>query len=240
MPPPDLLTVSGVDASYDRIQVLFGASLRVTAGETVAVCGPNGVGKSTLLRVLSGLLRPDAGTVTFDGADITRTPAVRRVRLGVTTVVGQSAFGSLSVVENLRIHGYAQRSADVRLGVEAALAVFPRLAQRADQPAATLSGGERQMLVLAKALIQRPRLLLIDELSLGLAPIVVGGLMQMVRRLNATGLTVVVVEQSVNVATMLADRLYFLEKGAVAAEHTAAELRARPDLAAALTLGGHA
>ncbi|MBB5873326.1 branched-chain amino acid transport system ATP-binding protein [Allocatelliglobosispora scoriae] len=238
--PADALTATSIHCSYGAVQVLFGLTMRVAPGETVAVCGPNGVGKSTLLRVLSGLLRPSSGTVELAGADITRVPAVRRVRLGLSTVVGQAAFGSLSVLDNLRIHGYAGSRTDTRHGVDAALAVFPRLAQRAHQPASTLSGGERQMLVLAKALVQRPTVLLIDELSLGLAPIVVGGLMEMVRRLNATGMTVVVVEQSVNVALALADRLYFLEKGTVAAEHTAAELAGRPELVRSLMLGGQA
>ncbi|GIF98751.1 ABC transporter ATP-binding protein [Catellatospora citrea] len=238
--PNDALSATGIDCSYGPVQVLFGVDLRVGPGELVGLCGPNGVGKSTLLRVLSGLHRPTAGRVELFGADVTGVPAVRRVRLGLATVVGQAAFGSLSVLDNLRLHGYAMPPAQARGGVDAALAVFPRLAQRAHQPAATLSGGERQMLVLAKALIQRPRLLLVDELSLGLAPIVVGGLLELLRRLNATGMSVLVVEQSVNVALSLVDRICFMERGAIAAEHRPADLAARPELVRSLMLGGHA
>jgi branched-chain amino acid transport system ATP-binding protein len=241
------LRATGLDCSYGQVQVLFGLDMHVEDGEMVAICGPNGVGKSTLLRALSGLQRPAAGVVALHGRDITRTPAQHRVRLGLSTVVGQAAFGSLTVRENLRMHGYGVRQpfgwrrgpSRLDRDVDGALAVFPRLAERVDQPASTLSGGERQMLVLAKTLIQRPTVLLIDELSLGLAPVVVGGLLEMVRRLNAVGAAVVVVEQSVNVALSLVDRLYFLEKGAVVAEHRAAELAGRPDLIRALMLGGH-
>ncbi|MEV4414047.1 ABC transporter ATP-binding protein [Catellatospora sp. NPDC049609] len=238
--PADALSVTGVEAAYGPVQVLFGVDLRVAPGELVGLCGPNGVGKSTLLRVLCGLHRPSAGRVDLLGADVTAVSAVRRVRLGLSTVVGQAAFGSLSVLDNLRLHGYAVAPARSREAVDAALAVFPRLAQRAQQPASTLSGGERQMLVLAKALIQQPRVLLVDELSLGLAPIVVGGLLEMLRRLNATGMSILVVEQSVNVALSLVDRVYFMERGTIAAEHRPADLAARPDLVRSLVLGGHA
>ncbi len=238
--PADALRASGIEAAYGPVRALFGVDLRVAPGELVGLCGPNGVGKSTLLRVLSGLHRPAAGRIELDGQDVTGTSAVRRVRLGLSTVVGQAAFGSLSVLDNLRLHGYALPAAQVRDAVDAALAVFPRLAQRAGQPASTLSGGERQMLALARALVQRPRVLLVDELSLGLAPIVVGGLLEMLRRLHATGMSILVVEQSVNVALSLVDRVYFMERGTIAAEHRPQELAARPELVRSLVLGGHA
>ncbi|WP_433385901.1 ABC transporter ATP-binding protein [Micromonospora sp. KLBMP9576] len=239
---PAALSCSGVDAAYGPVQVLYDAAVRVDDGEIVALCGPNGVGKTTLLRVLSGLHRPAAGVVRLGGVDVTALTAPRRIELGMSTVVGQAVFGSLTVTENLRMHGYAlgRRSDAVHRGVDAAFAVFPRLYERRDQVAATLSGGERQLLVLAKTLIQRPRMLLVDELSLGLAPVVVGGLLEMLRRLNARGTSLLVVEQSVNVALSLADRIYFMEKGAMVAEHTAGELAGRPDLVRALMLGGHA
>ncbi|MET7399642.1 ABC transporter ATP-binding protein [Dactylosporangium sp. NPDC005572] len=238
----DALSCTGIDAGYGPVQVLYGVDVRVGEGEMVGVCGPNGVGKTTLLRVLSGLQRPAAGHVLLGGRDVTGVPAARRVRLGLSTVVGQQAFGTLTVTENLRMYGYPlrRRGPGLRDAVDGAFAVFPRLYERRDQLASTLSGGERQMLVLAKTLIQRPRVLLIDEFSLGLAPVVVGGLLELVRRLNRLGTALVVVEQSVNVALSLVDRLYFMEKGAVVAEHTAAGLADRPDLVRALMLGGHA
>jgi branched-chain amino acid transport system ATP-binding protein len=243
LPPADALACAGVDAAYGPVQVLYGVDVRVADGEMVGLCGPNGVGKTTLVRVLAGLHRPGgAGRVLLEGRDITGVPAARRVRLGMSTVVGQQAFGSLTVTENLRMYGYtvSRRDGRLRRAVDGAFAVFPRLYERRDQPASTLSGGERQMLVLAKTLIQRPRVLLIDEFSLGLAPVVVGGLLEMVRRLNRLGTSLLVVEQSVNVALSLVDRAYFMEKGTIVAEHTAAHLAQQPELVQTLMLGGHA
>ncbi|GAA3228015.1 ABC transporter ATP-binding protein [Dactylosporangium siamense] len=242
MPPADALACTGVDAAYGQVQVLYGAGVHVADGEMVGLCGPNGVGKTTLVRVLAGLHRPASGRVLLDGRDITAVPAARRVRLGMSTVVGQQAFGSLTVTENLRMYGYtvSRRDGRLRRAVDGAFAVFPRLYERRDQLASTLSGGERQMLVLAKTLIQRPRVLLIDEFSLGLAPVVVGGLLEMVRRLNRLGTSLLVVEQSVNVALSLVDRVYFMEKGTIVAEHTSAHLAGQPELVQTLMLGGHA
>ncbi|SNY75268.1 ABC transporter ATP-binding protein [Paractinoplanes atraurantiacus] len=238
----ELLSVEELAGGYGAIQVLFGVDLTVAPGETVALCGPNGVGKSTLVRMLAGLSRPSAGRVRLCGRDVTGVPGAKRVRLGMSTVIGQQAFGSLSVRDNLLMHAYARRRGEepAATSVDGALAVFPRLAARARQPASTLSGGERQMLVLAKTLIQRPRLLVIDEFSLGLAPVVVGGLLELVRRLAAVGVGTLLIEQSVNVAMSVADRLLFMEHGRIIATHTPAELRAAPDLARRLVLGGHA
>ncbi|XVU21212.1 ABC transporter ATP-binding protein [Actinoplanes sp. CA-054009] len=238
----ELLSVEGLTGGYGSIQVLFGVDLTVAPGETIALCGPNGVGKSTLVRMLAGLSRPSAGRVRLCGRDVTDVPGAKRVRLGMSTVIGQQAFGSLTVRDNLLMHAYARRRGEepAATSVDGALAVFPRLAARALQPASTLSGGERQMLVLAKTLIQRPRLLVIDEFSLGLAPVVVGGLLELVRRLAAVGVGTLLIEQSVNVAMSVADRLLFMEHGQVIATHTPAELRAAPDLARRLVLGGHA
>jgi branched-chain amino acid transport system ATP-binding protein len=233
-----VLEVSGLSGGYGTIQVLFDVSLSVARGETVALCGPNGVGKSTLVRMIAGLSRPSAGRVLLKDSDITEIPGARRVRLGLSTVIGQQAFGTLSVRDNLRMHGYADGRDES--AVDGALAVFPRLAARADQPASTLSGGERQMLVLAKTLIQRPAALVIDEFSLGLAPVVVGGLLELVRRLAAVGVATLLIEQSVNVAMSVADRLLFMEHGTIIATHTPEELRESPDLARRLVLGGHA
>lgn len=234
------LACSGVRASYGPVQVLFDAGLTVQQGEMVALLGPNGVGKSTLLKVIGGLLKPDAGSVHLGGVDVTSMNTRKRVAHGLCQVVGQSTFPSLTVVENLTMHGYA--SPDRRWtkdAIEAALAVFPRLNARRNQPAANLSGGERQMLALAKSIVVEPQVLVIDEFSLGLAPVVVGGLMDLVRRLNERGSAVLVVEQSVNVALALVHRVYMMEKGEIIAEETAAELAADPERVRILMLGGH-
>lgn len=235
------LSCSGIRASYGPVQVLFDAGLTVGAGEMVALLGPNGVGKSTLLKVIGGLLKPDTGTVHLGGVDVTALPTRKRVGQGLCQVVGQATFPSLTVTENLTMHGYAATDRRwTKDAVEAALAVFPRLHARRHQPASTLSGGERQMLALAKAIVADPKVLVIDEFSLGLAPVVVGGLMDLVRRLNERGSAVLVVEQSVNVALSLVDRVYMMEKGEIIAEERASELAADPERVKALMLGGHA
>jgi len=234
------LEVHGIRAGYGQVQVLFDADLTVAEGEMVALLGPNGVGKSTLLKVIAGLLTPTSGSVSLGGHVVTDVSTRSRVEMGLCQVVGQSSFPSLSVVDNLKMHAY--RTPDrawAAEAVDAALAVFPRLRARADQPASTLSGGERQMLALAKAIVQDPRLLVVDEFSLGLAPVVVGGLVELVRRLNERGTSVLLVEQSVNVALSLVHRAYVMEKGSVVANESAADLAADPDRVQALMLGGH-
>lgn len=235
------LVADRVCASYGPLQVLFDATVRVEQGEMVALLGPNGVGKSTLLKVIGGLLVPDAGTVSLLGQDVTSASTRKRVEAGLCQVVGQSSFSSLTVVENLLMHGFA--SADrkwTKEATEAALQVFPRLNARRNQPASTLSGGERQMLALAKTIVGDPKVLVVDEFSLGLAPVVVGGLMDLVRRLNERGSSILLVEQSVNVALSLVHRAYFMEKGTIIAEEDAAVLAADSERVASLMLGGHA
>lgn len=234
------LECAGIQASYGPVQVLFDAGLHVEQGEMVALLGPNGVGKSTLLKVIAGLLRPQDGTVHLGGVEVTTMSTSKRVDLGLCQVVGQATFPSLTVTENLAMHGYRAGSRKwAKEAVEAALAVFPRLHARRNQPASNLSGGERQMLALAKAIVVEPKVLVIDEFSLGLAPVVVGGLMELVRRLNERGSAVLLVEQSVNVALSLVDRVYMMEKGEIIAEESAADLAADPDRVRALMLGGH-
>ena len=238
-----LLSVRRVSFSYGPVQVLFDVDFTVDDGEMVALLGTNGAGKSTLLRLISGIALPSRGSVHFRGSDITHTGPDERVRLGISQVPGgRSVFGSMTVVENLRVFGYTHgrdRRA-VEAGVEAGLAAFPSLAARAGNLAATLSGGEQQMLGMAKAFVVQPRVLLIDELSLGLAPIVVGELLDTVRRINAEGTAVVVVEHSVNIALSLVDHAYFMEKGEIRFDGRADELAARPDLLRSVFLEGAA
>ncbi len=240
---PAVLEARTLNYSYGSVQVLFDVDLRVEEGELVALLGPNGVGKTTLLRALSGLARPSSGQVILGGEDVTRLGAARRVPLGLSEIVGgQAVFGSMTVAENLRMYGFTlgRDKSAVDAGTEAAFEVFPRLSERRNQLASTLSGGEQQMLGLSKALMLKPKVLLVDEFSLGLAPVVVGELMALVRRLNAEGTAILLVEQSVNVALSLARRVYFMEKGRIVYQGLAEELRERPDLVAELTLGGHA
>lgn len=234
------LLCRGLDVGYGPVQVLFGVDFRVDDGEMVALLGTNGAGKSTVLRAVCGLNLPARGSVRLYGRDITWLDPERRLPLGLVQVPGgRATFGPLSVVDNLRAHAYTL-GADRRLvetRIDEAFAAFPRLAGRRDQPAATLSGGEQQMLALAKAIIVQPRVLLIDELSLGLAPVVVGELLATVRTMNARGTSVVLVEQSINVALSLADRAYFLERGRVQFEGRSTDLVERDDLLRSVFLG---
>jgi ABC-type branched-subunit amino acid transport system ATPase component/MFS family permease len=229
--------------SYGSQQVLFDVNMEVADGEMVALLGTNGAGKSTLLGVLSGLNVPSRGTVRYFGHDITYVDTDRRVASGIVQIPGgRAVFRSLSVLDNMRLFGYSH-GADKRLvaqRMERAFEMFPVLGERRHQPAATLSGGEQQMLGLAKALILDPKLLLVDELSLGLAPKVVTELLDAVRRINQSGVTVVVVEQSVNVSLELADRAYFMEKGEVRFEGATRELLRRPDILRSVFLAGAA
>jgi branched-chain amino acid transport system ATP-binding protein len=216
-----LLELDGVDARYGPVTALHGVSLTVDEGEIVAVLGANGAGKTTALRAISGTVRR-SGRIVFAGRPAGRTPE-SVARAGVAHVPeGRGTFVELTVLENLRLGAYTRRSADL----ERAYALFPFLEERAAQPAGTLSGGEQQMLALARALMLRPRLLLLDEPSLGLAPLVVRDLFATVKRLNEEdGLAVLVVEQNAILALDTAARAYVLEAGRVAVEGPSPELR---------------
>jgi ABC-type branched-subunit amino acid transport system ATPase component/sugar phosphate permease len=236
-----MLSARGIDFSYGQLQVLFNVDFTVDDGEMVALLGTNGAGKSTLLKVISGIGLPSAGSVRFRGQDITYLDAERRTRLGITQIPGgRAVFGPLTVVENLRSYGYSLGKDRRNLGslIDECFEAFPRLAERRNSLASTLSGGEQQMLGLSKALVMKPRLLVIDELSLGLAPIIVEQLLEMVRRINATGTAVVLVEQSVNIALSLVEHAYFMEKGEMRFDGAAADLLARDDLLRAVFLEG--
>jgi ABC-type branched-subunit amino acid transport system ATPase component/predicted MFS family arabinose efflux permease len=235
-----LLQVRHLDFSYGSLQVLFDVSLDVREGEVLALLGTNGAGKSTLLRAVSGLDYADRGVIRLGGRTITYAEPGARVALGVVQVPGGKAvYPSLSVADNLLAGGYTLISDPPELThrIEEVLELFPALRALLDQPAGTLSGGEQQILGLATAMILRPRILLIDELSLGLAPVMVQQVLQTVERLKATGLTMVIVEQSVNIALSIADRAVFMEKGSVRFEGPAQELLDRDDLVRAVFLG---
>ncbi|MHB8680508.1 MAG: ATP-binding cassette domain-containing protein [Acidimicrobiales bacterium] len=239
----ELAACHGLDAGYGPVQVLFGVDLSVRRGEILALLGTNGAGKSTVLRAMAGLMPATGGTVSLDGRDLHGVGPVERVRMGMVMVPGgRGVFPSLTVEENLRLGGWLRRRDPAGLAVARAevLALFPALERRLHTHAADLSGGEQQMLTLAQALLCQPRLLLVDELSLGLAPTVVAELLDVVRRLAAQGTTIVVVEQSLNVAAALAPRAVFLERGNVRFTGETAELADRPELARAVFLHGGA
>jgi branched-chain amino acid transport system ATP-binding protein len=235
-----LVSLRGVNKSFGAQQVLFGVDLDVAAGEVVALLGTNGAGKSTMLKAVAGLISAGAGRTYFDGADITALSPQQRVAAGLALVPAKAIFPSLSVAENFRIAGWLGRrdTAGIEQARQRVFDLFPGLADRTSQVAGTMSGGQQQMLSLAMALLTRPRLLLIDELSLGLAPAVVGRLLDAVRELVADGMTVVIVEQSVNVALEVAERAVFLERGAVRFSGATADLLERDDVLRSVFIAG--
>jgi branched-chain amino acid transport system ATP-binding protein len=233
-----LLEVEGIDVFYGSVQALRGVSLFVDAGEMVALLGANGAGKTTTLRTVSGLLSPSAGSVRLDGVEIGGVPAHRLVRQGIAHLPeGRDLFPSLTVEENLRYGFWTRRRA---AGAQAAWQArldevygwFPRLGERRSQAAGTLSGGEQQMLGVARALMSSPRLLIVDELSLGLAPLIVEQLFSILRSVNEAGTAVLLVEQFVHMALANTNRAYVLGKGEVRMEKPSAELLDDPELVA--------
>lgn len=237
---PEVLRVDEVEFSYGQVKVLFGVSLTLAAGEALALVGTNGAGKSTLLRTMVGLERPTAGRVTLQGRDITGAKAEDIVSQGIALVTGgRGVFTDLTVRENLEVQSFTMRGRPdrMRAGVESVLASFPQLGKRLRQRAGSLSGGEQQQLALAKALLLRPSVLCIDELSLGLAPVVVQELLGIVETIRDAGVALILVEQSLNVAATLCDRAVFLEKGAVRFQGATRDLLDRDDLARAVFLG---
>ncbi len=232
--PEPLLEVRGLEAHYGKVQVLYEVDLDVYPGEIVALLGTNGAGKSTVLKAISGLVRPSRGRVSFEGTEITRMSPEQTVRAGVAQVPGgRGVFPSLTVEENLTIGGFARRRGDpeVQATLDRVLGYFPRLAERRNQAAGTLSGGEQQMLAIGRSLLSQPKLLMIDEMSLGLAPIVVQQLVEIVDRLHhEEDITLLVVEQHATFALSFTDRAYFLEKGEVRFAGPSAELAERDDL----------
>jgi branched-chain amino acid transport system ATP-binding protein len=215
-----MLKVQGIDAGYRDLQALWDVSLQVSEGELVALVGPNGAGKSTTLKVISGLIKPTAGNVLLDGRSLTREPPHKIVDLGISQVLeGGRVFTELTVLENLELGSFgakARKAKDENL--ERVFDLFPRLKERQRQRAGTLSGGERQMLAIGRALMSAPRLLMLDEPSFGLAPILVEQIFDMITEINRRGVTVLLVEQNVRAALELTQRAYVIENGRVVGE----------------------
>jgi branched-chain amino acid transport system ATP-binding protein len=212
-----MLELSGVRAGYGSFQALFDVSLEVRRGEAVAVIGPNAAGKTTLMRVISGLIRPTAGSIAMEGVDLVATPAHRIVEVGIAHVPeNRRLFPRMSVEDNLRMGGFtATARPKFRERLDFVYELFPRLRERRHQLAGTLSGGEQQMCAIGRALMSEPRLLLLDEPSAGLAPVIVQQVFELVRRVRAGGLTVLIVEQNVQQVLRVVDRGYLLKTGRI-------------------------
>jgi branched-chain amino acid transport system ATP-binding protein len=228
-----MLELDGIEAYYGRVRALNGVTLSVDTGEVVALIGSNGAGKTTTLRTISGLLTPPRGRIRFNGEDITGMPAARRVERGIVHVPeGRRLFPRMTVLDNLRLGAYTRRdgSDGVQQDREQVFRLFPRLRERQTQIAGTLSGGEQQMLAMGRALMARPKVLMMDEPSLGLAPILVETIFQIVAEINQQGIPILLVEQNARKALGVAHRAYVLETGSIVKEGTGQELLQSEDV----------
>jgi len=223
-----VLELSSVRAGYGTFQALFDVSLQVRQGEAVAVIGPNGAGKTTLMRVVSGMIRPTAGAISMEGVDLVTTPAHRIIELGMAHVPeSRRLFASMTVEENLKMGGFMVAARPkFRQRLDFVYELFPRLRERRRQRAGSMSGGEQQMCAIGRALMSEPRLLLLDEPSAGLAPVIVEMVFDLVKRIRAGGVTVLIVEQNVQQVLRVVDRAYLLKAGSIRASGPAAELLA--------------
>jgi len=226
-----LLELRDVHTFYGRIHALHGVSLQVKRGEIVTLIGANGAGKTTTLKTISGILHPREGSVWFDGRDITKSAAHELVRAGIGHAPeGRRIFSRLSVLENLQMGAFTRKPAEAKAGIERVLEMFPRLKERISQRGGSLSGGEQQMLAIGRALMARPRVLLLDEPSLGLAPILVQQIFSIIQEINAAGTTILLVEQNALQALNVAHRGYVLQTGQVLLADTAKNLAANEDV----------
>jgi len=227
-----LLELNGVDALYGRIRALRGVTISVDQGEVVALIGSNGAGKTTTLRTISGLMHPPSGTITFAGKDIGRMPAHEIVGLGICqSPEGRRLFPRMQVIDNLQMGAFLRTDKDgIHKDMQRVFELFPRLKERTTQLAGTLSGGEQQMLAIGRALMSKPKLLMLDEPSLGLAPILVETIFQIVREINAQGIPILLVEQNAHKALEVAHRAYVLETGSIVKSGSGQELLNSPDV----------
>lgn len=226
-----LLEVKDLHVAYGQIEALKGVSLKVEQGEAVTILGANGAGKTTLMRSLSGLLKPASGSIHYDGKEISKSRADTIVELGISqSPEGRRVFGTLTVEENLNLGAYTRTAQEAAESRKQVYELFPRLEERRLQLAGTLSGGEQQMLAIGRALMARPRLLLLDEPSLGLAPIIVKGIFNALHDIRQSGVTILVVEQNARMALKLADRGYVLEVGKIVHEDASAALMASSEV----------
>jgi branched-chain amino acid transport system ATP-binding protein len=235
-----MLKVDGINVYYGNIQALKGVSLQINQGEIVTLIGANGAGKSTLLKAISGLLKPKQGDILYEDNSIAGKAAQWIVKQGISHVPeGRRVFANMSVEENLELGAFLRKDKDgMRQDFEKVYQLFPRLLERRKQQAGTLSGGEQQMLAMGRALMARPRLLLLDEPSMGLAPLLVKTIFRIIEEINATGTTILLVEQNAHMALSVADRAYVIETGRVVLSGTAEELNASDQVKTAY-LGGH-
>jgi branched-chain amino acid transport system ATP-binding protein len=226
-----MLTIAGLRAGYGKIEVLHDVTLKVDQGQIVTLIGANGAGKTTLLKTISGLIRPTAGTIAFEGESLVRRPAHKIVGLGISHVPeGRAILKRMTVLDNLRMGAYVRNDADVARDIDAVFGRFPVLGERRSQMAGTLSGGEQQMLAIGRALVARPRLLLLDEPSLGLAPKFVTRIFLTLRELKQEGKTILLVEQNARQALQVADTGYVMERGRIAFSGTGAALLDMPEV----------
>ena len=234
-----MLTVNDINVFYGAIHAIKGVSLEVNKGEIVTLIGANGAGKSTILRTISGLLKPKTGSIQFEGQEIAGMPAHEIVKTGISQVPeGRRIFAEMSVLENLELGAFTRKDKDgIKADMELVFNRFPRLKERIGQLAGTLSGGEQQMLAMGRALMSRPRLLLLDEPSMGLAPLLIKEIFAIIQDINKTGTTVLLVEQNANMALSIAHRAYVLETGRITLSGDAKELAASDEVRKAY-LGG--
>ena len=227
-----LLSVEALEAGYGEVQVLWGLSLQARRGKLTAIVGANGAGKTTTLRAVAGTLTPSGGRVMLDGEDVTRVPSHIKAARGLALVPeGRQLFSMMSVAENLELGAFSPRSSrSYAERLDQVYALFPRLAERARQRAGTLSGGEQQMVAIARGLMSDPQILIIDELSLGLAPVVVYQLLATLKQLKQNGLTILLVEQNVHLALAVSDYAYVVAEGRIFTEGLPAELTANPEI----------